>query len=159
MHEVSNSLYSSFLALGPIVHGLLHERPHGNMMPTIPTIKISDGRLMSRNGTKMPSITLIDWLTTPNLGLGTDIGTPRSGMSLVWRVCFFFIIHRFTLGGPIILLTPESNADGFEGYLTDKTNNGQIAQQQKGATIVLEHRFYGQSNPCKCITYSKLSRT
>jgi hypothetical protein len=29
----------------------------------------------------------------------------------------------------------------------NKTINGQIAQQQKGATIVLEHRFYGTSNP------------
>ena len=29
----------------------------------------------------------------------------------------------------------------------NRTINGQIAQQQKGATIVLEHRYYGTSNP------------
>ena len=32
-------------------------------------------------------------------------------------------------------------------YLTNQTINGQIAQQEGGATIVLEHRFYGLSNP------------
>ncbi|KAI0293156.1 serine carboxypeptidase S28-domain-containing protein [Multifurca ochricompacta] len=51
-------------------------------------------------------------------------------------------------GGPIILMTPgESNADGFTGYLTNRTVNGQIAQQEKGAAIMLEHRFFGLSNP------------
>ncbi|KAH9071191.1 serine carboxypeptidase S28-domain-containing protein [Lactarius deliciosus] len=56
-------------------------------------------------------------------------------------------------GGPIILSTPgESNAEGFTGSLTNDTIHGQIAQQQKGATIVIEHRFYGLSNP-----YSDLS--
>lgn len=36
---------------------------------------------------------------------------------------------------------------GYTGYLTNRTINGRIAQQQNGATIVLEHRFYGLSNP------------
>ena len=36
---------------------------------------------------------------------------------------------------------------GYEGYLTNTTINGQIAQQQNCATIVMEHRFYGESNP------------
>ena len=35
----------------------------------------------------------------------------------------------------------------YTGYLTNATLNGQIAQQQKGAAIVIEHRFYGKSNP------------
>ena len=34
----------------------------------------------------------------------------------------------------------------------NRTINGQIAQQEGGATIVLEHRYYGTSNP-----YSDLS--
>ncbi|KAI9446835.1 peptidase S28 [Lactarius indigo] len=51
-------------------------------------------------------------------------------------------------GGPMIILTPgEINADRFTGYLTNRTINGQIAKQQNGATIVIEHRFYGLSNP------------
>ncbi|KAI0297228.1 serine carboxypeptidase S28-domain-containing protein [Multifurca ochricompacta] len=58
------------------------------------------------------------------------------------------ISHMPMTGGPIILMTPgESNADGFTGYLTNRTVNGQIAQQEKGAAIVLEHRFFGHSNP------------
>ena len=35
----------------------------------------------------------------------------------------------------------------YTGYLTNVTINGQIAQQQSGSTIVLEHRYYGLSNP------------
>lgn len=35
----------------------------------------------------------------------------------------------------------------YTGYLTNLTINGLIAQQENGATIVLEHRFYGLSNP------------
>lgn len=35
----------------------------------------------------------------------------------------------------------------YTGYLTNLTINGLIAQQEKGATIVLEHRYYGLSNP------------
>lgn len=37
--------------------------------------------------------------------------------------------------------------EAYTGYLTNRTINGQIAQQQKGAAIVLEHRYYGDSNP------------
>ncbi|KAI0751819.1 peptidase S28 [Daedaleopsis nitida] len=56
-------------------------------------------------------------------------------------------------GGPIVLCTPgEVNAAGFTGYLTNSTIVGMIAQPLKGATIVLEHRFFGESNP-----YSDLS--
>ncbi|KAH9174223.1 peptidase S28 [Lactarius sanguifluus] len=51
-------------------------------------------------------------------------------------------------GGPMILFTPgEANAQNYTGYLTTRTINGQIARQQNGVTIVIEHRFYGLSNP------------
>ena len=36
---------------------------------------------------------------------------------------------------------------GFTGYLTNTTINGMIAQATKGSTIIIEHRFFGQSNP------------
>ncbi|KAI0058076.1 peptidase S28 [Artomyces pyxidatus] len=56
-------------------------------------------------------------------------------------------------GGPIVLNTPgEENAEDYTGYLTNETIVGQIAQQQHGASIVIEHRYYGDSNP-----YSDLS--
>ncbi|KIM91231.1 hypothetical protein PILCRDRAFT_59170 [Piloderma croceum F 1598] len=138
-----------FLSLRSVVNGLVHGRPHGNMMPTIPMVKISDGRVMSRNGTKIPSLNstyyfdqLIDH-TNPGLG--------------IFKQRYWHTWEWYEPGGPIILSTPgEINADGFEGYLTNKTINGQIAQQQKGATIVLEHRFYGQSNPYNNLSVQSL---
>lgn len=36
---------------------------------------------------------------------------------------------------------------GYVGYLTNTTINGILAQQENGATIILEHRFFGLSNP------------
>ncbi|RXW25473.1 hypothetical protein EST38_g449 [Candolleomyces aberdarensis] len=51
-------------------------------------------------------------------------------------------------GGPIILSTPgEVPFDFFFSYLTNATIMGTIAQETNGATIILEHRFYGESNP------------
>ncbi|KAK2466388.1 hypothetical protein APHAL10511_002030 [Amanita phalloides] len=74
-------------------------------------------------------------------------------MSSMKQASFEFCCYRVAdddigTGGPIILMTPgEINADNYTGYLTNKTINGLIAQQQNGSTIVLEHRFYGLSNP------------
>jgi len=45
---------------------------------------------------------------------------------------------------------------GYSGYLANGTINGQIAQQQNGSTIVLEHRFYGLSNPFPDLSVSSL---
>ena len=36
---------------------------------------------------------------------------------------------------------------GFSAYLTNTTINGVIAQALDGATVLLEHRFFGKSNP------------
>lgn len=35
----------------------------------------------------------------------------------------------------------------FSSYLTNKTINGRVAADNGGAAVVLEHRFFGQSNP------------
>lgn len=45
---------------------------------------------------------------------------------------------------------------GYEGYLTNTTINGRISQQQSGATILLEHRFYGDSNPLPDLSVKSL---
>ncbi|KAI0262958.1 serine carboxypeptidase S28-domain-containing protein [Gloeopeniophorella convolvens] len=69
-----------------------------------------------------------------------DLGTFQQRYWTTWEF--------YETGGPIIFNTPgETNAEEFTGYLTNKTINGQIAQQHKGATIVLEHRYYGTSTP------------
>ncbi|KAI0047352.1 peptidase S28 [Auriscalpium vulgare] len=60
-------------------------------------------------------------------------------------------------GGPIVLFTPgEANAEPYTGYLTNRTINGQIAQQQHGATVVLEHRYFGLSNPFSDLSVESL---
>ena len=35
----------------------------------------------------------------------------------------------------------------FDGSITNSTVNGWLAQLNSGASLVLEHRFFGQSNP------------
>ena len=44
----------------------------------------------------------------------------------------------------------------YTGYLTNRTINGQIAEQQNAATIVLEHRYYGLSNPFPNLSVASL---
>ena len=51
---------------------------------------------------------------------------------------------------------PLTSCIEYTGYLTNVTINGQIAQQQHGATIVLEHRFYGNSTPFGDLSVSSL---
>ena len=70
------------------------------------------------------------------------------------------------LGGPVVLyLSGESNAESssfisschllnsprtlldYIGYLYNGTLSGAIAKQQNGSAILLEHRFFGLSNP------------
>ncbi len=43
-----------------------------------------------------------------------------------------------------IYLIPIS---AYYGYVTNRTINGVVAQQFGGAAIVLEHRYFGESNP------------
>jgi len=49
--------------------------------------------------------------------------------------------------GTMIFSVPCSRPLGYTGYLTNDTLNGLLAQQQGGVAIVLEHRFFGLSNP------------
>lgn len=51
-------------------------------------------------------------------------------------------------GGPIVLMTPgEQGIDNTFSLLTNTSINGVIARATDGAVVVLEHRFYGGSNP------------
>ncbi|TFY82702.1 hypothetical protein EWM64_g1303 [Hericium alpestre] len=63
----------------------------------------------------------------------------------------------YELGGPILMFTPgENNAGGYSGYLTNISIFGMIAQQEKGATLLIEHRFFGLSNPYPDLTSKSL---
>lgn len=146
-------LFASLSSLSPSIGAILPgDRLHGNVMrpPGIPIVT-DDANITpkSLNGTQLPPITttyffnqLIDH-TRPSLG---------TFQQRYWHTWEFY-----KPGGPIILMTPgESNAQPYYHYLTNSTINGRIAQQQNGATIVLEHRFYGLSNPRPDLTVESL---
>jgi len=101
-----------------------------------------------------------------------DHDDPSKG---TFKVRYLTTWEYYNPGGPIILIMPcEVNGDGtspfhpisvnikdsrrvrtflgFWGHLANQTIKGQIAKQEGGATIVVEHRFNGLSNP-----YSDLS--
>ncbi|ATY65732.1 serine protease [Cordyceps militaris] len=51
-------------------------------------------------------------------------------------------------GAPIVLSGPgEAAADPYVWYTTNYTLDGVFAQEIKGASIVLEHRYWGESSP------------
>lgn len=45
---------------------------------------------------------------------------------------------------------------GYDGYLTNRTVNGLVAQQEHGATVLVEHRFFGLSNPVDSLSVDAL---
>lgn len=119
-------------------------RLHGNIMPRaqVPMVPMTDivSPVTSRNGTVLPP-----YNTTHYFDQLIDHDNPDLG---TFSQRYWHTYEYYVEGGPIILMTPgEANAQGYDGYLTNRTINGQIAQQQNGSTIVLEHRFYGLSNP------------
>ncbi|KAJ8495908.1 hypothetical protein ONZ45_g12655 [Pleurotus djamor] len=140
--------------LTSLVHAILPDgRLHGNMRPTpaIPRIEAPDTGLpvTSRNGTVLPP-----YNTTFLFDQLIDHNNPRLG---TFKQRFWHTWEFYEPGGPIILMTPgEANAQPYSGYLTNVTINGLIAQQQSGAAIVLEHRFYGLSNPRPDLTDESL---
>ncbi|KAJ7724875.1 serine carboxypeptidase S28-domain-containing protein [Mycena metata] len=146
-------LQLSLVALSlSLANALSDGRPHANFMrkPVIPVVPVAQtGPVTSRNGTVLPPYNqtfffqqLIDH-NNPSLGTFTQ---------RYWHTYEFY-----EEGGPIILFTPgEANAAPYTGYLTNVTINGQIAQQQNGAAVVLEHRFYGLSNPLPDLSVKSL---
>ncbi|KAJ7572495.1 serine carboxypeptidase S28-domain-containing protein [Mycena floridula] len=127
---------------------VLASRPYASFRPLgVPLVEnLAISAVISRNGTVLPP-----YNTTYYFDQLIDHTDPQSGTfrQRYWHTCEFY-----EPGGPIILMTPgETNADGYaDGYLANGTINGLIAQQQNGAAIILEHRFFGLSNP-----YSDLS--
>ena len=61
-------------------------------------------------------------------------------------------------GSPIVLFTPgEENAVYYTGYLDNDTVNGVLAQEVGAATIVLEHRYWGESSPYTLLSTANMS--
>ncbi|OMP83342.1 putative serine protease K12H4.7 [Diplodia seriata] len=60
-------------------------------------------------------------------------------------------------GSPVVFFTPgEGAADGYEGYLTNRTITGLFAQAIQGAVVMLEHRYWGESSPFEDLTVESL---
>ncbi|KAG2357279.1 peptidase S28 [Suillus spraguei] len=112
-------------------------------MPIIPKISVP-------NGTVLPNITTVyyfDQLIDHN---NSELGT--------FQQRYWINLEFYKPGGPIILMTPaEGNADGSDALLTNHSITGLIAQQQNGASIITEHRFFGYSNPYDNLTSQSLA--
>ncbi|KAJ7771109.1 peptidase S28 [Mycena maculata] len=134
------SLIATSLSL---VNAISGGRPHANFLrkPTIPIVPVERTEpVTSRNGTVLPP-----YNTTYYFQQLIDHNNPSLG---TFTQRYWHTYEFYESGGPIIFFTPgEANAAPYFGYLTNETINGQIAQQQNGAAVVLEHRFYGLSNP------------
>ncbi|PVH89666.1 putative serine protease K12H4.7 [Cadophora sp. DSE1049] len=51
-------------------------------------------------------------------------------------------------GSPVVFFTPgEIAAGGYGAYLTNVTITGLYAQEIKGAVVMVEHRYWGESSP------------
>ncbi|CAK7266705.1 hypothetical protein SEPCBS57363_002225 [Sporothrix epigloea] len=60
-------------------------------------------------------------------------------------------------GAPVVTFTPgEDAADGYTGYLVNHTLTGQFAQAIGGATVLIEHRYWGESSPYEELTTKNL---
>lgn len=137
-------------------------RTHGNVPPKsgVPRVHLEpDLPVVSKNGTKLPP-----YNTTYFFDQLIDHNNPSLG---TFTQRYWHSYEFYEPGGPIVLNTPgEENAFGehyesimgpmsfvtyefigYVGYVTNRTISGLIAQQQNGAAVVLEHRFYGYSNP------------
>ncbi|KAG1787153.1 serine carboxypeptidase S28-domain-containing protein [Suillus plorans] len=126
-------------------------------MQSLPKLSAPQRSVISPNGTALDITTVYHFdqlIDHDNPGLGTfkqrywmNWECYKPGMSRGSR-CAASDIDVCAQGGPIILMTPgEVDADGYEGYTTNDTINGLIAQEQNGAAILIEHRFFGYSNP------------
>ncbi|KAI0644791.1 peptidase S28 [Trametes meyenii] len=110
--------------------------------PPVPHLELDSQNfpISSRNGTQLPpydySYSFQQLIDHSNPSLGT------------FRQRYWHTYEFYESGGPIILFTPgETDASAYWSYLTNSTLNGRVAQELNGATVVLEHRFFGDSNP------------
>lgn len=83
-----------------------------------------------------------------------DHNNPSKG---TFQQRYWHTAEYYKPGGPIILMNAgEVNAAPYYGYVTNGSINGVIAQKYGGSAIVLEHRFFGLSNPYPNLDVSSL---
>jgi hypothetical protein len=107
-----------FLSLPLNSYARLHDgRLHGNMPPmaALPKVQIpEDFSVTDVNGMALPPIN-----TTYYFDQLIDHNNPSLG---TFKQRYWHTWNFYEAGGPIIISTPgEGNADGYEGYLTNRT--------------------------------------
>jgi hypothetical protein len=143
------AIWSSFLAAASLVIYLspalvvdaAKSRPHLNFAPApaVPKVQTPDNAPV-KNGIQLPPYNT--WYYFDQL---IDHNNPSLG---TFQQRYYFTYEYYEPGGPIVISTPgEGNAEGYQGYLTNRTVNGLIANSNHGAAVVIEHRFFGLSNP------------
>ncbi|KAH9936834.1 peptidase S28 [Epithele typhae] len=74
-----------------------------------------------------------------------DHNNPSKG---TFKQRYYHNYEYYDPGGPVVLMTPgETDASGFTGYLTNSTVPGKLAELLNGTVVMLEHRFFGKSQP------------
>ncbi|KAI0065743.1 hypothetical protein BV25DRAFT_1978526 [Artomyces pyxidatus] len=139
----------SLLLLAPVALGVL--TPPRPLPPTLPRLSraLSEPLVHRPTGDPLPSIDTLYTFDQLIDHTNPSLGTFKQRYWMDWEF--------YKPGGPIVVNTPgEENAENYIGYLTNDSIVGQIAQQENGASIVFEHRFFGLSNPYSNLTDASL---
>ncbi|KAG2132870.1 serine carboxypeptidase S28-domain-containing protein [Suillus bovinus] len=119
-------------------------------MSSLPKLPVPDRIITSPNGTVLPPITTVYYFNQLIDHKNPRLGTFQQRYWMNWEF--------YRPGGPIILMTPgEGAADDATVFITNHSINGLIAQQQNGTAILIEHRFFGYSNPYDNLTSQSLA--
>ncbi|KAJ2517536.1 hypothetical protein GGI11_001951 [Coemansia sp. RSA 2049] len=87
--------------------------------------------------TAIPSSSTEFWFTQPVDHFGLNNNT--------WSQRYLFNATFYEPGGPIIVATPGESA--VSSSLVDLSHFNYLAQMTNGLVVLVEHRFYGKSNP------------
>ncbi|KAF8520564.1 serine carboxypeptidase S28-domain-containing protein [Gautieria morchelliformis] len=127
-----------FLCVAALVSARRGRDRHPNFppRPAVPLLPTPDTPLTDRSGAPLPPLN-----TTYFFDQLIDHAKPSKGTfkQRFWTTWQFY--------QPDLSIRHISNAASFTGYLTNATIKGLISQANNGSTVVLEHRFFGLSNP------------
>ncbi|KAH9853292.1 peptidase S28 [Lenzites betulinus] len=106
---------------------------------------ISTRSLTNLCGIEKPFRKLPPFNTTYYFDQLIDHANPNEG---TFEQRYWLGYQYYEPGGPIVVLNPgESDASVAIGYLSNLTITGIMAERFNGAVVILEQRFFGESNP------------
>ncbi|TRM65202.1 peptidase S28 [Schizophyllum amplum] len=125
---------------GKLPDGRAHLNVPPHSPPPLPPGPPPTGPVTHVNGSVLADISTVYYLDIPVDHNDASLGT--------FSTRYWVNYEYYEPGGPIIFMNMgEVNAEGYTHYITNSTINGMIAQQESGLLIIMEHRFYGESNP------------